>query len=188
MLKHYDRNCASKNRTDIIDFKPGDHIQYMADNDDHNIRTLDGCDTFHEINIFGIVTPGKKIRRQIPRILISTQDILSVGKIDITHISHHPAGLNFLVYEELSLHKYQDSIGNTMDTFWNISLHLMTLRPSWSGMMLTVYKGNHSGAASVAFLSMIDHGSTNISSIYTTLCFIFDHAKHYNITPMITFD
>ena len=32
---------------DIPGFPPGKFVQYVADNVDHDIRTTDGCDTFH---------------------------------------------------------------------------------------------------------------------------------------------
>ena len=70
---------------------------------------------------------------------------------------------------------------------WNLSLHLQTPRPHWSGMIQTVYDGPHPGTASVMFLPMIDLDPGNMTYIYSALSFISDHAKRYNVVPMVTF-
>ena len=35
-------------------------VQYVADNVDHNLRTLDGNDTFHWMGLIATITPGTK--------------------------------------------------------------------------------------------------------------------------------
>ena len=46
--EHRYKRCASMNQgLDIPGFPPGKFVQYVADNVDHDIRTTDGCDTFH---------------------------------------------------------------------------------------------------------------------------------------------
>ena len=43
-------------------------IQYVADNVDHNIRTLDGNDTFHGMGMIATITPGIKKSNLIHRV------------------------------------------------------------------------------------------------------------------------
>ena len=45
-VQSYERSAAITCGTDIPGYIPGQFIQYVADNVDHNIRTLDGKDTF----------------------------------------------------------------------------------------------------------------------------------------------
>ena len=187
-VQQYERSCAVTQTTDVTNFSPGDFIQYMADNVDHNLRTIDGFNTFHGMGIIGTVTPTKKVTRNIPRLSVTSEDILAAGRIDIKHLSSPCTGLNTMVYQKLSIPLYHDDIGHNLDTPWNISLHLQTPRPSWSGMMQSVYVGEHPGTASVLYLPMIDLDPGNMSCIYSTLTFICDHAKRYNVVPMITFD
>ena len=52
-------------------------VQYAADNVDHNIRTLDGNNTFHGMGIIAMVTPGTTHNHTVPRSQITTSDVAS---------------------------------------------------------------------------------------------------------------
>ena len=56
-VQQFSRNAAVHHYTDIPDLN-GEFVQYAADNVDHNVRTLDGKDTFHGMGIISTVTPG----------------------------------------------------------------------------------------------------------------------------------
>ena len=55
----FEQNVAvSSKETGIYDnFNTTLFIQFVADNVDHNIRTLDGLDTFHGMGIIAALTP-----------------------------------------------------------------------------------------------------------------------------------
>ena len=53
-------NAAITQKTDIPEALTSFHLQYIADNVDHNIRTIDGHGTFHDMGIVASVTPGFK--------------------------------------------------------------------------------------------------------------------------------
>ena len=55
----FNQNVALDQGTDIPDYN-GEFVQYVADNVDHNVRTLDGNDTFHGMDMIATVTPGTK--------------------------------------------------------------------------------------------------------------------------------
>ena len=60
-VQKYER-CATLNQgLDIPGFFPGQFVQYVADNVDHDIRTLDGSGTFHGMGIIAVVTPKSKV-------------------------------------------------------------------------------------------------------------------------------
>ena len=61
-------------------------------------------------------------------------------------------------------------------------------RPAWSGMMQLVQQGVYSEKSTVMFLPMIDMNPSDASCIYSTLVFVSEHARCYNILPVITFD
>ena len=64
----YERSAAISEGVQFPDFFPGQFIQYVADNVDHNIRTLDGHNTSHRMGIIATLTPGSKnIRSRIIR-------------------------------------------------------------------------------------------------------------------------
>ncbi len=80
--------------TDITESNDGQFIQYIADNADHNTRTIDGKDTFHGMGMIAAVTPGmKQIHKLVPRVNVTTEDITSIGHVSIKHFK--PQGDNF---------------------------------------------------------------------------------------------
>ena len=54
-------------------------VQHVADNVDHNLRTLDGYNTFH--GIIAAVTPRTEICKTVPRVKVTADDIAFIGKI-----------------------------------------------------------------------------------------------------------
>ena len=123
------------------DHRPGQFIQFVADNVDHNIRTLDGCNTFHSMGMIASFTPGKFVSKPIPRIAVSSDDIKMAGKIDIKNF-HSYTGDVPLSFKKLNVIKNID-LTTDIDLLWDISLYLHPRRPSWSGMMQSVHQGVH---------------------------------------------
>ena len=62
---------------------PGQFTQYVADNVDPNICTLDRKDTFHGMGIITNVRPKTDRASVIPRVTLSAEDIAQVGHINI---------------------------------------------------------------------------------------------------------
>ena len=56
-------------------------VQFIADNVDHDIATLDGHGTFHGMGIVAAITPAINSEKLIRRTKVSTNDILQVGRI-----------------------------------------------------------------------------------------------------------
>ena len=54
-------------------------VQYVADNVDHNIRTLDGNNTFHGMGMIAAITPGVSKSKTIPRVNVTPKDIAAIG-------------------------------------------------------------------------------------------------------------
>lgn len=46
-VQKFEKSAAASHGTDIPGYTPGNFVQYIADNVDHNTRTLDGTGTFH---------------------------------------------------------------------------------------------------------------------------------------------
>ena len=187
-VQRFERNAAVTSGTDVPNYTDSDYIQYIADNVDHNVRTIDGYNTFHGMGMLGVITPAKQSTRTIPRVTVTNEDILAVGRVNIHHMSVPCTGLQNLKYQKLSIEEYHDKDCDALDNLWNISLHLRSPRPAWSGMMQAVHKGPHPGPASMLFLPMIDMDPGNLTCIFSSLQFICNHARQYNVKPMITFD
>jgi superfamily II RNA helicase len=73
--KKYELNVAITHNTDITEALTSSHLQYIADNVDHNIRTIDGHGTFHGMVIVASVTPGFKRNSTVPRVNVDTEEL-----------------------------------------------------------------------------------------------------------------
>ena len=87
----FEQNAAvsSKKTGTFEKFNPTLFIQFVADNVDHNIRTLDGLDTFHGMGIIAVLIPRTNLvpsveyaRCVVPRLNGTTNDILEIGKME----------------------------------------------------------------------------------------------------------
>lgn len=88
-VQKFEANAAAALNTSIPDFFSGRFIQFVADNVDHNIRTLDGHNTFHGMGIIACTSPGSSVRIPIPRTDISSDELSALGKIDIKYFRCH---------------------------------------------------------------------------------------------------
>jgi len=186
-IQRYERSAAVALGTDIPNYRPEQVIQYMADNVDHNIRTIDGLNTFHGMGMIASVTPGTRTSTRVPRVSVTLKDVLAVGRINIRHLTSPCDGLHTLRYEVLQDEMEKDRSTN-LDLLWKLSLILRSPRPAWSGMMQAVHTGVHPGQSAVFLLPMIDMNSSDPTCIYSTLTFLSEHAKQYNAKVIITFD
>ena len=96
-------------------------------------------------------------------------------------------GIRSLSYQSISLPNVEDPT-SAIDALWKASLLLRPKRPGWSGLMQMVQKGEHQGQCSVLYLPMIDVDLSDLSCVYSTLCYVSSHAKKHNVTPIVTFD
>ena len=185
-VKKYEKSAAVAQGTDIPDHSAEQRIQYVADNVDHNVATLDGSGTFHGRGIIVTKTPGSKSSRPVPRISVTAEDINAIGRVNIEYFE--PASpISPFVYKPLVDWEVEDPTHN-LDVLWKTSLILHSPRPGWSGMMQMVNNGEHPGQSSVMFLPMIDMNPSDPSCVYSTLRCISSHAARYNVTPVLTFD
>ncbi|KAK3747020.1 hypothetical protein QZH41_001487 [Actinostola sp. cb2023] len=188
IVQNFERSAAATQGTDIPGYTPERFIQYVADNVDHNTRSLDGTDTFHGMGIIATVTPNTTTSKPVPKKTVTGAEIAAVGRIDIRHYMSQNASIPSMLYKELKDMKVQDATSN-LDLLWKLTQSLLqTPRPAWAGMMQMVHTSEYPGKSSVIFLPMIDMDPSNMSCIYSTLTFICAQARHYGVTPIVTFD
>ena len=104
-------------------------LQFMEDNIDHSIQTLDGLNTFHSMGMIKAVTqtPGIKcISRITPCVEVTTEDV-AVAKVGI-HFYKNVERFN-IDHETLSEISKDDSSRNT-DILWNLSCLLYPTAPA----------------------------------------------------------
>ena len=186
-VQKYERSAAVHIGTDIPGLMPDMFVQHVADNVDHNLRTLDGYNTFHGMGITASVTPRTEVRKIVPRVSVTAQDLAAVGKINIAFFKPKEGALSSLKFDRLLDFQTEDETANA-DLLWKTSWLLRPDRPSWNGYMQMVSQGSHPGVSSVFFMPMIDLKSNDEVCIYSTMCFVSEQARRYNYTPVFTFD
>lgn len=163
-------------------------IKYVCDNVDHNLRTLDGKNTFHGMGIISIHPTISITSSKIPRTKATLLDVKHIGTVEILPYFEKMTPTTSLFYRKLSTTTIQDPY-NDLDLLWKTSWSEgETTRPGWSGMMQLVQHGSHSGKATVNFLPIIDMNPTDYACIYSTLHFICKDADKYNAALTATFD
>ncbi len=162
-------------------------IKYVADNVDHNLRTLDGKNTFHGMGIISIHPPLNKTNSKIPRIKANLRDIKDLASVEIIPYIQKVTPCVSLEYMKLDKTEIQDP-NSDLDLLWKVSWTETGVRPGWLGMMQLVQKGQHSGKATVNFLPMIDMNPTDLTCINSTLHFICKDGQKYNAQVTVTFD
>jgi hypothetical protein len=108
----YERSAAVAQGTDLPNCTSDKCIQYVADNVDHAICTIDGRNTFHGMGIIATVTPATSSTRTIPRVTVSADDIVAVGRVNIQQFVSAFDGLQTWKYEKLQEHDVADPTAN----------------------------------------------------------------------------
>ena len=76
-------------------------------------------------------------------------------------------GLKQFMYEKLPDLSSETPLG--VNLLLKVSLAVRSPRPSWSGFMQMVHKGEHPGEASILFLPTIDLNPDDLTCINSTL-------------------
>ena len=161
-------------------------VQFVADNVDHNLGTVDGYNTFHGMGIIATITPGVDMTRTIPRTNDYIQDLTSIGKINISFYNQNKRVMTDFRFQCLAdLSSVQDHTEN-VDFLLKFRRPLSSKIPSWSGFMQTVQRGDHPGKSSVIFLPMIDMNPSDLTCIYSTS--VSEQASKLKVSPVVTFD
>ena len=180
----FERNASVCQGTDIPNLTPDQVVQYVTDTVNHDKITIDGRNTIHGVGMIATITPATNTSYHIPRITVPTEDICSIGHVNIKYFTLVSEGIRSLSYQPLDLPNVEDST-SANDALWKASLLLRPKRSGWSGLMQMVQKGDHQGQFSLLYFPMIDMDPSDLSCVYSTLCYVSSHAKKHNVTPNI---
>lgn len=175
--------------------------QFIADNVDHNISTLDGKGTFHGMGIIastvnsrGHIIEEIKIKR--PQKLLKV-DQLSLKATDVPIIDYdfpQQRKFNSILFKPSLELLYPCVLPESLnaDILWHAAGLFSSQqkpRPNWSGYMQRISNGDHLPNSTITLLPIIDLNPSNYTCIYSTLLFVIDQCKKLDIvTPSITFD
>jgi hypothetical protein len=175
--------------------------QFVADNVDHNIQTVDGHKTFHGMGIIAASCFGPGMspvaRRKIPRTqkrLLVADACCDKGVPLVSYCSQSGVGLAHYLLKPLhSLNLSQAlPVITKVTTLWHaggLPAVWDGQRPMWSGYMQSVCHGEHAVTGVVRMMPILDLNPSDLTCIYSTLLFVAKQAGYLNVhTPCITFD
>ena len=160
---------------------PGSIIQWVADNVDHNIATLEGRSSFHGMGTISVSTPTTSAvtrrHKQLVRrgnLVKSKALVLNKGVPISQYILPQKPALSSLKLKPIEALQFPYTLSSSinLDLIWHAGgLFRNTLgsRPNWSGFIQHVSTGGHPRTADVLFLPIIDLKSYDESCIYSTL-------------------
>ena len=188
-ISTYERSAAFHQGIDLVGYDESKSVQFIADNVDHNICTLDGHGTFHGMGIMATLTPSSPqlCKQRVLKKHITTDELTNIGRIQIYPYFKAQADVPSLMYKSLPAMRIQDDT-HCLDELWKISLSARAPRPSWRALMQMIYRGEYPGQASFVFCPMIDMSPSDPTCIFSTLHFVCAQAKKYQFTPILTFD
>lgn len=82
-VRKFEMNAAAQQGLDLPSATKNRTIQFVADNVDHNLVTMDGHNTFHGMGIIAVTTPGVNQPKSIPRRDVKLNEIKAIAKFGI---------------------------------------------------------------------------------------------------------
>ena len=178
----------------------GSFSQWSADNVDHNVKTIDGKGSLHGMGIIVSTTGGDVQDFVLPAVkrnkkLLNDSVIQGKGVPIVQYRnsakSNDSLGFKFINLSNLSLDSLHRPADSKLDLLWHVSHFrgIKATRPGWSGYMQEISQGEFPGRSQINMLPIIDLDPSNMTCIYSTLLFVCDQAKRFEVhTPVITFD
>jgi len=184
----YKRNAAVTQGVDVSELTTDALMHFIADNVDHNAKTLDGENVIHMMGQMGTITPARPSNKKIPRGNVTLEDIRKIGQHTIVFQKNPKAVLANIKYTNVCTFT-RDIQNSKLDIMWQVSMHLSQPRPLWSGYMQSLHVGVcNPGKSTQLFLPMIDLTPSNPTCVRSTLEYLCDIARKQGVTPIITFD
>ena len=175
--------------------------QFVADNVDHNIRTVDGHETFHGMGIISVshFGPGVQVAHQ-PRIPRSKARITKreacMGKSIATlfYNRKHGAGLETYMLKPMQnpATLLTTPVVRSLNTLWHAA-GLPAIgegrRPMWSGYMQSICEGHHPVTSKVLMLPILDLNPSDMTCVRSVLGFVSKQASLLRMpSTCVTFD
>lgn len=187
-VQKFELNAAASHNKSELFIGNNNLVQFVADNVDHNLRTLDGHGTFHGMGMIAAVTPGQRRQRLVPMRSSTLQEVIQLAKINIEYYKGQPNQSFQLEFEKLNCQT------PVIDQSWKLYLlskvcwSLTFKRPTWSAIMQKMMDNEFPGKSSIVFLPMIDMNPNDLTCINSTFHFVGKEAKAHNFKPILTFD
>ena len=185
----------------LTEYFPGTFTQWVADNVDHNVATLDGQGSLHGMGIIAISTPKDGTPLIAKSRVISRQQRTKVDELVkdkgvpiVQYIGPLERGLSSVIFKPTVELQVPYTLPSELysDLLWHsgwIFSEAAKPRPNWSGFMQHIFSDNQLSKSEVLLLPIIDLNPSDETCVYSTLLYIQRQAERLHIpTPCITFD
>lgn len=162
-------------------------VKFVADNIDHDTRTIDGKNTFHAMGMISAHTPAITQSRVIKRTKPSIEDVRSKKSVEIYQYTGEATDKT-IFYGNIAALTAGITFTKKVDLLVNVSWSFESERPMWSGIMQSVNIGDHSGKTSITILPIVNLDPSRLDCVYSTLVYLAKQAEKHQIAPVITFD
>lgn len=175
----------------------GAFIQFVYDNADVNVNTLDGDNTFHEMGGIMCVTPSRAVMpdKNIPRIqnYVPAQNVSSSIELQIKEcFVKRKSGLAAIMLEDLqgTFEIDGEILPSAPDLIWLYGKSLKKqLMPGWNGFMEQVTDGLQFSRSKILFLPFIRTPPTDYNTVFTSLMEASNQSTaHGQKITFVTFD
>ena len=174
-------------------------IQFVFDNADFNINSLDGKGTFHSMGGIMCVTPGRSLKFDAsvarPAEIKKALTLAQINKVNLlTYCSQTSKGLNSVKIrdvQELRNNFKVPYVAQRIDLLWMCGKYVNAENnPNWSGFMELMTSGlTEYEVSKISILPFINLNPTTPDAIYSTLKYAAEQCKKYGQkTCIITFD
>ncbi len=194
--RRYEASAMLQNRPSV---EANSFSQFVFDNADFNVRTLDGYGTFHSMGGIMCVTPGSAITNTDVTDRIKVQPtaatLAQVNKVSLqTYSARNTKGIDGISVKDLGDIRRlssEKSVYPLLDTLWMCGTWLKAPNnPSWSGYMeLVTNESKEYQTSKVVILPFVNLQPTSLDAIYTVLVFAAGECRrHGQKTCLVTFD
>ena len=193
-IVRFKQNIVSCEKADdIVMYQSDMFLQYVGDNTDHNMDTIDGKNTHHGLGSIIIANGsfGTKplLRKDVPRNKkLNWSAVQNNEGIPILEYTQQTvATLKTTVFQDLpSLEAFQP---NHADLLWVCTKLLKENVPQWSGFMSTFSSESNNAVSAISMLPIIDLNSSDPNALYSLLSFISNQCLRLQIPETsVTFD
>ena len=170
----YERSVTSQESTRI----ENGCVQFVFDNADYNVHTLDGHNTFHVMGEIACITPktALQVEDNVPRKKVTPHDVEKRGLFDLqTYRAPSTSGYSNIVARNMASLKIKPlsyEHDRTLNLFWLNGTWLEgpeECKPGWSGCMEMLYATREFQTSAVVPLPFINLAPSNLSTVYTAL-------------------
>lgn len=169
----------------------GNFFQFVFDNIDINLRTLDGKDTFHALGGIQCVTPKTAVTSDVRVPRVKTYDFEGTFNVPvIQYAKRAKSGLKSLTIDNISESMPTQSLVSARNMLWLSSFAFESVSlPGWSGYMRNCYDGRQTYEPSyVLALPFINIDPGNPTAIYSALSYASKESKLAGQPCIVTFD